>query len=639
MLKKIECVFASAFCRLLFYCYYIDRTSPILLPFFIGKMRAKRNAWQLGSSLSFMIFLFFVIPVPLLAQQTIYFPHIASNSTWETEICVINTSAVKSLSGNLRAYNDSGQEVFSTPIILAANARRQILIGDELPNPSDIGYIIFESDAENACGYTKFYIEGKYRVAVPAVSDINAGDIYMSHIASSTDWWTGISILNTTSSSKELTVEFDNGTTKPITMAAKEHKKFTINSLFGGVLQPNIKSAVIKNGSGILGLELFGSSDSSGDNYLGGILLTDDTMTCIYYPHIASNSTWWTGIVAYNPSASPCTLTITPFTEDGGSLESQSLTISGHEKYVGMVANLGLPADTAWFEIRATSPVTGFELFGTTDGNQLAEYTGVGLQGKKGVFPKLEHDGWTGIAFVNIGYSYALVNLTAYDDLGHIVATNEFTLKPHQKVLGVSKNLFADDITAASYMAYSCDKFIVGFQINGSSDSAMSDGLPTMQGGNLLSHGIVNLPSRLIPESVSVHTSADVQSVDKNGFFPLDKEVRLSHYLAIASVNGFPVGMSFFDPGSKEKTISCEETAISLLILNTPLFATPVHLFSDLISELKDIPEVTVLANQICLDLSQRDDALVNPSEALDQAFLSASVSSFNSIFNMNAQP
>ncbi|RZB32303.1 MAG: hypothetical protein SRB1_01319 [Desulfobacteraceae bacterium Eth-SRB1] len=152
----------------------------------------------------------------------IYFPHIASNSTWETEICVINTSAVQSLSGNLRAYNDLGQEVSSTPVILAANARN---IADcyyvFIPNPSGIEYIIFESDSENVCGYTKFYIEGKYRVAVPAVSDVNAGDIYISHIASNTNWWTGISLLNTTSSSKELTVEFDNGTTKPITVAAK----------------------------------------------------------------------------------------------------------------------------------------------------------------------------------------------------------------------------------------------------------------------------------------------------------------------------------------------------------------------------------------------------------------------------------
>jgi hypothetical protein len=301
--------------------------------------------------------------LPGLADRsgTLYFPHIASNSTWETEICVINTSAEQTLSGDLKAYNDSGQEVSSTPVNLTPNARREIIIGDEFPNSSDIGYIILESDSESVCGYTKFYIEGKYRVAVPATSDVNAGDIYISHIASNTDWWTGISILNTTSSSKELTVEFDNGTTITKSIAAKEHQAFTISSLFGGELQPNINSAVIKNGSGIVGLELFGSD---GNNYLSGILLKDETTTHIYYPHIASNSTWWTGIVAYNPSAASCTLTITPFRDDGTSLTPQTKSLAGKEKYIGTAKMLKFPEGTAWFKIDATSPITGFELFG-----------------------------------------------------------------------------------------------------------------------------------------------------------------------------------------------------------------------------------------------------------------------------------
>jgi hypothetical protein len=410
----------------------------------------------------------------------IYFPHIDSNGVWETEICVINTSSEQSLSGDLKAYNNSGQEVSSTAVMLAAHARRQIIIGDELPNPSGIGYIIFESESENVCGYTKFYIEGKYRVAVPATSDVNAGDIYLSHIASNADWWTGISILNTTSSSKELTVEFDNGTTKPITIAAKKHQAFTINSLFGGVLQPNINSAVIKNGSGIVGLELFGSSDSSVDNYLSGILLKDETTTHIYYPHIASNSTWWTGIVAYNPSITSCTLTITPFSKDGTSLSSQTIPLAGQEKYIGTIQNLNFPEGTAWFRIVASSPITGFELFGTNDGKQLGGYTGVGISGTDGVFAKNEKDGWTGIAFVNIEGSSVNVTITAYDDSGNIIDTETLNISAYEKVVDVAPNLFSQDISSATYIGYSSDGEVVGFQLNGSSDGMMLDALPGM---------------------------------------------------------------------------------------------------------------------------------------------------------------
>lgn len=250
--------------------------------------------------------------------------------------------------------------------------------------------------------------------------------------------------------------------------------------MFNGQPQADIESAVIKNGSGVIGLELFGSTESSGDNYLSGILLKDDTTTTIYYPHTASNTTWWTGIVAYNPSASACDITITPYSDQGTRLSDQSLSIPGQGKYIGTVAGLNLPTDTAWFKIEGASPITGFELFGTQDGNQLAGYTGVGISGTEGVFAKLEKDGWTGIAFVNIEDSSAVVTLTAYDDNGNIVATETMNVSGYAKVVDVPEDIFTQDISSATYISYSSDKEVVEFQLNGSSDGMLLDGLPGM---------------------------------------------------------------------------------------------------------------------------------------------------------------
>ena len=408
----------------------------------------------------------------------LYYPHVASVGKWETEICAINTGS-ESIEGVFKAYNGEGISVSDDiAVTLGAHERREITVGDEFTDPSNIGYIIFESDSETVVGYTKFYITGKYRVAIPATSAINTGDIYISHIASNGEWWTGISILNTTSLSKELTVEFDNGTTITKSIAAKEHKAFTISSLFGDVPQPDINSAVIKNGGGIVGLELFGSTDNSGNNYLSGILLKDETTTHIYYPHIASDSTWWTGIVAYNPSATSCNLTITPFSESGTSLTPQTIPLPGKKQYIGLIESLNFPVGTAWFKIDATSPVTGFELFGTNDGKQLGGYTGVGISGTDGVFAKTEKDGWTGIAFVNIEDSPATVTITAYDDSGSVIATKTLNVSAHQKVVALAPNLFSQDISNATYISYSSDGEVVGFQLNGSSDDMMLDALP-----------------------------------------------------------------------------------------------------------------------------------------------------------------
>jgi hypothetical protein len=414
-----------------------------------------------------------------LAQGTraflIYFPHIASNGVWETEICIINTSSEQSLSADLKAYNSSGQEVSSTPVMLASNARREIIISNELPNPSDIGYIILESDSENVCGYTKFYTEGKYRVAIPAVKELNTSDIYISHIDSSDQWWTGLSLLNTTDSERTLTIDFDNGESKSVTLAPGEHQAFTIRDLFDGQPQPDINSAVITNASGVVGLELFGSG-----NQLSGILIKDDTASTIYYPHVAGGE-WWTGMVAFNPSASSATLTITPFAEGGTSLATQSLDIPAGGKYIGTVSQLSLPPGTAWLTIDSTNPITGFELFGTTNGNQLAGYTGVRISGREGIFAKIEKNGWTGIAFVNIEDSAASVTLTAYDNYGTTVATQTISLAGHAKVVDLAENIFSgNDISAATYIGYSSDRDIVGFQLNGSSDDMMLDGLPGM---------------------------------------------------------------------------------------------------------------------------------------------------------------
>ena len=57
-------------------------------------------------------------------------------------------------------------------------------------------------------------------------------------------------------------------------------------SLFNNQPQPGIKSAVITNASGIIGLELFGTN--GGSNQLEGILLTDKTASSLYYPHVDS---------------------------------------------------------------------------------------------------------------------------------------------------------------------------------------------------------------------------------------------------------------------------------------------------------------------------------------------------------------
>ncbi len=406
----------------------------------------------------------------------VFFPHVASNSGWETEIAIINT-ADKAISAQLISYSDNGVQV-GPPLSITLNpmSRRQIAVGSELSNPDKISFIVFTSESKDITGYTKFsHKDYGYRAAIPSVSKLNSGKLYIPHIASGNGWWTGISLVNTTTEAKTLTLKFDNNTTKTVSIDSGSHKAFSIAKLFDNVSQPEVGSAIISNADGIVGLELFGSQGA-----LSGILLKDELATTIYYPHIATTDGWWTGIVAYDPDTANDHFTVTPYQEDGTTLTPINVPMVGKQKYDGDASKLDLPTTTAWFKIDAEYGITGFELFG--NGSQLGGYTGVGISATKGVFPKIDQLGWTGINFVNPTTGNVNVTLSARRDDGSIVNSGSVTmnLAPGEKVVNTVEELFPDsnNINEATFITYSADKEIVGFQLNGSVDSLMLDALP-----------------------------------------------------------------------------------------------------------------------------------------------------------------
>ncbi len=415
---------------------------------------------------------------------TLYFPHIDTNFPWQTEIAIINTSSDRSVTGTLKGLNDEGLIIETEPVTLSPRGRRQITVSSDFADHGHIGYIIFEADSAAVQGYMKFTGEGTYRAAIPAVKEVNTSDISIPHIDSSAQSWTGVSLVNTTSATKVLTITFNNGQTRQITLTANQHRAFDIaREFFNNQPQPSIQSAVITNASGVIGLELFGAG-----NQLDGILLTDNTAATPYGPHVAVDG-WRTGIVAYNPSQLACAVTITPYSPQGTPFAPIALSLAGKEKkyVIDLVAELGLPAQTAWFRIDSTRPLAGFEFFRTIDGNQLAAYAGGGGTGAKaGVFPKIEQNGgWTGIAFVNTEAVEASVTLTAYTDAGAVVATRTLPVGGYVKVVDLAEDIFiGQDIRSATYIAYSSDRNVVGLQINGTSDDTMLDGLPALADTN-----------------------------------------------------------------------------------------------------------------------------------------------------------
>ena len=410
----------------------------------------------------------------------LYFPHIASNENWETEIGIINVGDSE-LTGTLYGYDDSGSLAESKPITLGAGGRTELIVGNIFSNSSQITNMKLNAGDGSCNGYEKFYRTGISRVAVPAIASVNSGNLFVTHIASNSNWWTGLALLNTNSTATTLNLTFNDGSRQNLTLAAKEHWAGTIAASFPSIDALAVESAVISNASGVIGLELFGSNDSSGNNYLSGVLLSNQTASSLYYPHVASNDRWWTGIVSYNPNNSSATLTVTPYDAQGTALETKTVSIAAKGKYIGTASTLDLPSETAWFKVGSTLPVTGFELFGTHDGKQLAGYSAVNINSTDGTFVKLDKEGWTGIAFVNVEPLAATVRLTAVDDSGATIATQILNLPANGKEVALAEDFFSSSISSATHITFSSDGEVVGFQLNGSSDEMMLDGLPGLR--------------------------------------------------------------------------------------------------------------------------------------------------------------
>ncbi len=410
-------------------------------------------------------------------RNFLFFPHIASGNGWETEIAIINTSSENTLSGVLKAYNDAGEQIDELKVIeLQTNGRYDIQIGASFPDCESIGYLIFSASSEDIYGYLKFYgfPDTINRVAIPAPAKVNHADINVSHIAVSDGWWTGLNLLNTTTEDKTLIITFNNGQKQRLYMAAGTHKALNLAEFIDEEQLNSINSAVISNADGIVGLEIFGNGKQ-----LSGILLKDTTAQTLYYPHLASDNTWWTGVMAFNPGSNPGTLTIKPYAKDGTLLtdaDLETITIGPKERYAEAASQMDLPADTRWLAIEATVPITGFVLFGTADNLQLGGYNCVDIDGLNGVFPKLDKSGWCGIALVNTTSEPITVTLTAYSDDGNEVESKLLSLKGFEKIVDEPETIFDNELDSATYITYKATAPVAAFQLNG--DGEMLDALP-----------------------------------------------------------------------------------------------------------------------------------------------------------------
>ena len=211
------------------------------------------------------------------------------------------------------------------------------------------------------------------------------------------------------------------------------------------------------------------ASDNPFTDLLGG--------TVVCFPHIATSGGWETEVALINPTTETVSGTLTSYSDQGTQVsQPKAITLAPNAR-VQYTVSQDFASSTSIAYMVFESGVFGIKGYTKfyKDGNRVS----IMASGARmsGIFTKIEKDGGTGMAFVNMEDVTASVVLTAYGDDGSVVAQNNLTVNARQKIVMQVQGLFpGKDLGKATYVTFTSDKGLVGFFLNGSSDGTMLDG-------------------------------------------------------------------------------------------------------------------------------------------------------------------
>ena len=197
------------------------------------------------------------------------------------------------------------------------------------------------------------------------------------------------------------------------------------------------------------------------------------SQTKICFSHVAIADGWETEVAVLNPTAKTVTGNFTFHDMDGNQLGGVvPITLNPHGRYqVEVGATFAQRGNVEYMIFTApTYGLKGYSKFYNDNDGIRASIMASAPQ-NSGLFTKIDHDGWTGIAFVNTTSVVASVTLTAFNDDGDVTAVTPMDVQPGEKVVKTAKNIFApQSISEASYIGFASDQGVVGFFLNGSGD-------------------------------------------------------------------------------------------------------------------------------------------------------------------------
>jgi hypothetical protein len=200
----------------------------------------------------------------------------------------------------------------------------------------------------------------------------------------------------------------------------------------------------------------------------------------LYFPHAACVPGWQTEIAILNTGeGTSVTGELKAYSDRGTLVEAMGLVIPpAGRREIAVCSAFRQTQDIAYLAfVSDYAFIGGYTRFTQPSGRAtLPASSGA----KHGWFPKMEQDGWTGVAFVNVDTAATTVTLTAYDDEGSEVAEEPIDIRAGEKVVAIVTQLFHADISRARYFKYSAGKKVLGFTVSQSADGLLVDGIGSL---------------------------------------------------------------------------------------------------------------------------------------------------------------
>lgn len=359
---------------------------------------------------------------------------------------------------------------------------------------SDKGYIRVDSDVR--LWGLEAVTDGNYLMLGSNLiqSDMASAELFFPHFARTDGWQTSFGLINLGDQTEEISrrsYDQEGELMASDTIQLAPGQRVENDTSYIGILKSEARSmsaSTVSSRDCLIGyIKFLNPSFASEGRALVPLAVEGDTELVV--PHIASGGYWWTGIAVMNTGDDDSIVTFSAYDMEGNQIGVAEHLMKAKQNLVHEASNIfpGLLAgDIASMRIvsQNSQPLSGFLVYGSTDGLQLA---GIPIRSAVLSPAYLSHlaciePWWTGIGLMNVSDAPADISFSLFNGDGDFLSVQTHSLNPNQRLASTIKGLFGADISeSARYLKIESDagQPVSGIYLIGSSDGfrLMGDGI------------------------------------------------------------------------------------------------------------------------------------------------------------------